>query len=278
MKGVILSHVEQVEYMKERARQLAAEMASKLDPREAVSDPAAFVERLLIALLAVLGPDAVALARDAAEYAAQLGLPTLSADRVKEVTAEAERRFYASAAPALKDVVLQIAARVGDIAAAGVALPIAAAALGTIATQAALLAPLTGVAKRLSASYMQFVERDVNDAAANDLLERSATDRKFAETRTFTWIAVMDRNTCDSEAKDAFNHACAPRHGHMADIGTWRAYGLPGSPVLICSMHAPRGASPCRCIVADSEVVGGLGPIDASEAVKRGRDRARPAR
>lgn len=260
--------------MKERARQLAEEMAAGTDPHDAVDDPGGFVEGLLIALMAVLGPRALRIARAAAVYAGELGLPVLSGDELEQVTDEAQRRFYASAVPALQDVVTQVGSRVTDIAAAGVALHIATRAVATAATRAALRAPLVGVAKRLAASYMQFVERDVNDAAAIAILERSATDPKFAATRQFTWIAVMDRNTCDSDEPDAFYHSCAKRHGSMAGISDWRAHGLPGSPVLICSMHAPRGASPCRCVLADSEVAGGLGPIDASEAVKRGKARA----
>ncbi|HEX8851173.1 MAG TPA: hypothetical protein VF761_16730 [Gemmatimonadaceae bacterium] len=281
----ILEHVEEVEYVKEHARRVAETVIARVDVRELAQNSAGVVERIIATLLAELGPASRRLATLSATYAVFLGLPKLTAAQVRQLAEEASTKFFAFASPAMTDAGLQVSSRINDMVAAGVDPAGVNAALSSREGPRALMVPLAAVTKRVSASWMQFVDRDINDAAVSlavDPPKTRARDRVFGEkifsfvvdARPFTWIAVMDGHTCDGE----FPFACAPRHGQRRTLIEWRYHGLPGSPVLVCSMHAPRGASPCRCVLAspkDLEAIEALEAIDAADAIKRGKARAR---
>jgi hypothetical protein len=276
----ILEHVEEVEYAKESARRIAESVLQTVDVRELGSNPRGVVDHILAVIFAKLGPAAQNLAALSAAYAVVLGLPKLSNAMVRELTEEAQRKFYAFAAPAMHDAALQVGSRVNDMVASGVDTASVTTALNDPAAVRALMVPLSAVTKRVSSSWMQFVDRDVNDAAVAAAVEppkQRVRDRVLSFVVTgplFTWIAVMDGNTCDGKLAIA----CAPRHGLAKPLIEWRFRGVPGSPVLICSMHSPRGASPCRCVLASAKDLEAIEAIDASDAIKRGKERARRRR
>lgn len=281
----ILEHVEEVEFLKERARRVAEDILARVDIRELGTNSESVSDTIIAAILAELGPAARRLASLSAAYAVFLGLPKLTATQVRALTEEASTKFYAFAAPTMKDAALQVGYRVNDMVAAGVDPAGVTAALNSRDASRALMVPLAAATKRVAASFIQFIDRDVNDAAVSAAVEppeERARDKVFGEKifafivdgRPFTWIAVMDGHTCEGE----FAYACAPRHGKRKTLIEWRYHGLPGSPVLVCSMHAPRGASPCRCVLAspkDLAAIEAIRAIDASDAIKRGKARAR---
>ncbi len=273
----ILRHAEEVEYMKELARQTAQQLLEDADVGEIIHDPEAFVERLLAVLLAELGPYARRLAEQAATYAEEVGLQELEAADIDRIADEAEMKFTSFATPALRDAVNAIVARIHDMAGAGVALTTIGSAVTSPAARAALIAPLLGAARRMVSSWIQFVDRDVNDTAIRMLAAADTQDDGSGDELqplTLTWVAVMDRNTCGDD-KDLVEHFCRPRHGLGKTLEEWTALGLPGSPVLECSIRSHRGASPCRCLLSTDERTAEItAPVSAGDAVKRGRDRA----
>lgn len=54
---------------------------------------------------------------------------------------------------------------------------------------------------------------------------------KLPPKALLTWVGVGDENMCPS---------CESRHGEQRTLAQWKALGLPGSPVLLCSKE-------CRC-------------------------------
>jgi hypothetical protein len=265
MQARILAHVESLEYTKELARQIAEQLVDQYEVKEIIDDPQGFTDSILAALVLLLLPHAKAVAAEAADYAGELALADISGKDLAAIVDESQAKFLAFAQPALQLETDRLAARVQDMLAGGAALTTLTAVLASPATKEALLAPMIGLTRRLAASWIQFVERDVNDAAV------LATERAQLMPVTLTWVAVMDRNTCDGEVE----FACAPRHGMAATLAEWSAMGMPGSSVLICSMHSPRGGSACRCLLAINEMAAGVAaPVRAAQAIRAGKDRA----
>lgn len=261
--------------MKELARQIALQLLQNADVRTIVNDPQSFVESLVAALVDALGPYARNLADEAAAYALDIANTTLTDDELDQIVDDTRRKFIAFALPALTDSVNGLSARVNDMIASGVALIVVHSALSSDIARAALIAPLIGVTKRLVAGWIQFVDRDVNDAAMSKLADLFAgEDNADAEPTLLTWVAVMDRNTCGAN-DDPLEHYCRPRHGQAKELSEWAALGMPGSPVLECSMRSTRGASPCRCVLSlHSRAALIQKPVVVSAAIKSGRDRA----
>ncbi len=269
----IHQHTEEVEYLKELARQVAVQALESADIRDMVNSPQAFTEALLAAIVATIGPHVRDMAEEAAAYAVDLGQPDLTDDELDQITDETQSKFLGFAYPALLTAVTGVAARISDMIAAGVSFPAIHSALTSGVARAALVAPVIAIARRLASNWVQSVDRDVNDAAMTRLAQLIAGEE--VQPVALVWVAVMDRNTC-GESDDALEHYCRPRHGQGKTLAEWGSLGMPGSPVLECSMHSPRGSSPCRCILSANPLAASIAaPIVASAAVKRGQARAR---
>jgi AcrR family transcriptional regulator len=276
VQSVIQQHIENVEYAKQMARELAGNAVEQLDLRDVLSNDAErIIEILLAGMLLLLGPYVHDVASEAATYAKDLGLAELSDADIEDVVSQQQNNFVEAARPALAIAIATAIARIHDAMQAGVSEEAIQLSINTDETAGALLAPVAGALRKYAATFIQGVERGVNNVA----LDSFQTPGDGAElgsvavaSSNLVWIAVQDANTCVGN----FAHACEPRHGTVASIEKWTKDGPPGSPVLLCSMFSPRHASRCRCVLADPKHALAIpSPVKAGEAVKRGKDRAK---
>lgn len=277
MQDRVLSHIEELEYRKQQAREYAKDVLGEVDVPEALSDDSGHVvDSIIAALLILIVPIAREAAADSAAYSEELGLAPLATADIDAIVDDTTDEFIVGARQALINGLEMSLDRIRAAVDEGVSVETIQKAITSDEASDALLAPLYGALKRFSGGFIQGVERNVNDAALQEFRRPSTTDVVSqavgaAEEPTLTWIAVVDQRTCRGE----FEHACYPRHGAEMTLPDWQKKGLPGSSVLLCSMFAPTGASPCRCTLADPDrAVTIPQPVRAAAAVKAGRDRA----
>lgn len=266
---VIQQHTEEVEFLRESARNAVIDILSDAQIEEMLSDPEGFVDRLLAALVVALEPYVDELVQRAKDYAAALELAPVGDDEIDQAANDSQNGFLLAARPALLAAIVGIDDQIQAQLDSGVSAATLDAALKSEATQEALLGAFEAAAKRAAAAYLHDLERSIL-TIATDLLTQAQV--AGALTLSFTWIAVMDSNTCFDIVEDS----CGPRHGMTNSLDSWdRGLGRPGAPQLLCSLHTRGKRSGCRCVLTPAKSVAGLlNPVSVIDSVRRGKQRA----
>jgi hypothetical protein len=258
----IQDHVQTVEYLKESARLEADAIAGGADVADILDSVDDFAAAILEALGEAVGPMLESARREAEQYAEILGLEYDEMD-LDATEQDARDEFAGWALPIVLASLAPAVQTVQDLTTSGLSSDTIAATLASEGTRDAILARFDSALRSVAASMVQEVETSLLAAAAAFTDQQSQNAGE--EPLTLTWVTCEDKNVCE----DSFDNSCGPRHGSQATLAEWEEMGGPGSPNLICEMH---GGS-CRCQLADEGP--GDSPINVSEAIARGKERAR---
>jgi hypothetical protein len=273
----IRKHVESSEFYKEVARLSAVAIiaASSLD--EMLHSPALYVDNFLAALLDVFDGHRDGIIDEARSYAAALGLVEVPLEDANAIADDAERGLLTDSRDALSAALIPVDDRISEMLDSGISAETISKSFESDATRDALLSGFIATARGAASAWVNDIDRGIAEAAADAIDEAAAADAAISETQddeppNFEWLAVIDGRTCD----DQIENSCAPRHGVVMTMSEWEEMGRPGAPNLICSIFSKTGSS-CRCLLLESGKTGRsevVNPVDVSEAIKAGRDRA----
>jgi len=267
-----LAHVEELEYLKARAKAAALAAVSTFAPSaDSFLRDDQVDEQLRDAILAAVLPWSRRAADEGARYAALLGYGEApDASAVDGVVQETLSTLGADARSDIQDAVDRIHFHAGTALNQGVAPAVVLASLRGPAASAAWYAPVNSVASSLASSAVQGTEREV----LRSVLLRPASRQPGAAPKRFDWLTVGDGNECDGEEAEA----CLPRAGKVRTLAEWLKVGLPGAPILRCSVWSKTGVSMCRCALrAATGTPPDFSKLDATEAVANGKKRAEAA-
>lgn len=257
--NAIRKHIENVEALKEASRIRIDRLMRQLTPEEIIRGNAVRLARRLTndAGNAMLGEIADAMA-EARSWAKATGLQPLTQREARAIAEEVMKdwrvAFEAQARRAIKDLQEQFRR--------GLKKGLSGDALDKVLKREKIAEKMQDELARKT--------KPLGPSMTNDIGKRVRDESLGRTPGKFTWVTTEDDHVCE----DTFDTACADRHGEEMTIKEWRAVGLPGSPVLLCSSF---GRIQCRCeiVASGSRDPDTFEKVNVKDAIKKGKDRAR---
>lgn len=162
----ILARVEQLEFCRQIARELAGLVCGELDANELLTrDPDQNIDEVLAAYVALLQPFVAEMGEAAAAYAADLGLEKIEQEAIEEVATEEIGRFLEEVRPELYTAIGRSLRRLQEALDEGVDGEAIQQAMATEDTPKSILAPFARVLRAHGGEMMVRVEKRVGALA-----------------------------------------------------------------------------------------------------------------
>jgi hypothetical protein len=267
-KSKILLYISLSEYLRQSARNIAREIFADFSAQELLTDPSGAAQELVDLLVVRLRSFVQRAVNQANSHAVALGLASISSadrellvnDTIEEIHGDSEAKILA--------LITAADDRVQRMLDDGVDESVAEANLKSEAGKAALFVGLLAALQASAAGFISEAERKVSEATGN----ATTTADPAAKMR---WSTVGDGRECS----DVFENSCDMRDGLEMTLDEWRHFGLPGASNLLCSIYSRSGFSNCRCSWENAATpLADPGVINASDAIKAGRERANAER
>lgn len=254
----VKSHVTQVEYIKELSRLRMERLVRQIKPEELFGNPVRLARRLAEdaqnGLLGEIGD----MMRESNSWSKSLGFDPLSTKESNAIVREAVAEWRAAFEKKMTRSILDLQKNFRRDLKRGLSGDALKKALNRDAMKEKLTNEVLRGAKPQGPGLVNEVDRRLRDEA-------------LGRTKgLFTWLTLEDDHVCE----DSFDTACADRHGETMKLVEWRAVGLPGSTVLLCSSF---GRVQCRCelVGADAKEIDLFEKVNVADAVKAGKAKAR---
>lgn len=254
----VRDHVKQVEFLKEASRIRVERLVRQIKPEELFGNPVRLARRLAEdaqnGMLGEIGD----MVRESNSWSKSLGFDPLSPKESNALVREAVAEWRAAFEKKMTRTILDLQKNFRRDLKRGLSGDALKKALNRDAMKEKLANEVLRNAKPQGPGLVNEVDRRLRDEAMG------------RAKGLFTWLTLEDDHVCE----DSFDTACADRHGETMKLAEWRAVGLPGSTVLLCSSF---GRAQCRCEIvgADAKEIDIFEKVNVKDAIRDGKEKAR---